>query len=118
MAVHCTHGFNRTGFLIAAYLASAMDWAIDAAIYSFAQMRPNGIYKQLYLDELMKRYGDEDDRIEVRSECSLFRYISFCAASCCGSVGSLGKYGFKKVQMCVEGEKKIFFVALLSSQCM
>uniref|UniRef100_A0A915PZ12 mRNA-capping enzyme n=1 Tax=Setaria digitata TaxID=48799 RepID=A0A915PZ12_9BILA len=65
MAVHCTHGFNRTGFLIAAYLASAMDWAIDAAIYSFAQMRPNGIYKQLYLDELMQRYGDEDDRIEA-----------------------------------------------------
>lgn len=65
MAVHCTHGFNRTGFLIAAYLASAMDWAIDAAIYSFAQMRPNGIYKQFYLDELMQRYGDEDDRIEV-----------------------------------------------------
>ncbi|EFO19544.1 hypothetical protein LOAG_08948 [Loa loa] len=65
VAVHCTHGFNRTGFLIAAYLASAMDWAIDAAIYSFAQMRPNGIYKQLYLDELMQRYGDEDDRIEA-----------------------------------------------------
>ncbi|MCP9259796.1 mRNA-capping enzyme [Dirofilaria immitis] len=65
VAVHCTHGFNRTGFLIAAYLASAMDWAIDAAIYSFAQMRPNGIYKQLYLDELMRRYGDEDDRIEA-----------------------------------------------------
>uniref|UniRef100_A0A183ESG6 TYR_PHOSPHATASE_2 domain-containing protein n=1 Tax=Gongylonema pulchrum TaxID=637853 RepID=A0A183ESG6_9BILA len=65
VAVHCTHGFNRTGFLIAAYLASAMDWAIDAAIHSFAQMRPHGIYKQFYLDELVKRYGDSDDRIQA-----------------------------------------------------
>ncbi len=24
--IHCTHGFNRTGFLIAAYLVEAEDW--------------------------------------------------------------------------------------------
>lgn len=24
--VHCTHGFNRTGFLICAYLVEKMDW--------------------------------------------------------------------------------------------
>ncbi|VDN17213.1 unnamed protein product [Gongylonema pulchrum] len=65
VAVHCTHGFNRTGFLIAAYLATAMDWAIDAAIHSFAQMRPHGIYKQFYLDELIRRYGDDGDRIQA-----------------------------------------------------
>ncbi|KAJ8321634.1 hypothetical protein KUTeg_000105 [Tegillarca granosa] len=26
VGVHCTHGFNRTGFLIAAYLVEKMSW--------------------------------------------------------------------------------------------
>ncbi len=25
-AVHCTHGYNRTGFLIVAYLVEKLDW--------------------------------------------------------------------------------------------
>ncbi|KHN80906.1 mRNA-capping enzyme [Toxocara canis] len=65
IAVHCTHGFNRTGFLIAAYLAIELDWAIDAAISNFARFRHNGIYKQMYIDELFKRYGDEEDKFEA-----------------------------------------------------
>uniref|UniRef100_A0A915BLY8 mRNA-capping enzyme n=1 Tax=Parascaris univalens TaxID=6257 RepID=A0A915BLY8_PARUN len=67
IAVHCTHGFNRTGFLIAAYLATELDWAIDAAITNFAKFRHNGIYKQLYIDELFRRYGDEEDKLEAPS---------------------------------------------------
>lgn len=63
VAVHCTHGFNRTGFLIAAYLVEELGWAIDAAIGSFAACRPDGIYKQDYIDELFRRYGEIDDRI-------------------------------------------------------
>lgn len=65
IAIHCTHGFNRTGFLIAAYLAKEMDWAVDAAIRAFAKGRPDGIYKQLYLDDLVRRYGDEEDHVQV-----------------------------------------------------
>uniref|UniRef100_A0A0N5AHZ1 mRNA-capping enzyme n=1 Tax=Syphacia muris TaxID=451379 RepID=A0A0N5AHZ1_9BILA len=65
VAVHCTHGFNRTGFLIAAYLVEELGWAIDAAIGNFAVCRPNGIYKQDYIDELFMRYGDIDDRIQA-----------------------------------------------------
>ncbi len=33
--------------------------SIDAAIDLFAKARPTGIYKQDYLNELLKRYGDE-----------------------------------------------------------
>lgn len=33
--------------------------SIDAAIDLFAKARPTGIYKQDYLDELVKKYGDE-----------------------------------------------------------
>ncbi|KAK3589211.1 hypothetical protein CHS0354_020072 [Potamilus streckersoni] len=61
IGVHCTHGFNRTGFLIAAYLVEKMSWSIEAAVQEVAKARPPGIYKQDYLDELFSRYGDKDD---------------------------------------------------------
>jgi mRNA-capping enzyme len=33
--------------------------SIDAAIDIFSKARPPGIYKQDYLDELLRKYGDE-----------------------------------------------------------
>ncbi|EYC05020.1 hypothetical protein Y032_0084g1735 [Ancylostoma ceylanicum] len=65
VGVHCTHGFNRTGFLIAAYLVVAKDWAVDCAVLTFAKERPCGIYKQDYLGDLFERYGDLDDCLEA-----------------------------------------------------
>ncbi|XP_068609681.1 mRNA-capping enzyme isoform X2 [Brachionichthys hirsutus] len=59
IGVHCTHGFNRTGFLICAYLVEKMDWSIDAAVNAFSRARAPGIYKGDYLKELFRRYGDE-----------------------------------------------------------
>ena len=56
IGVHCTHGFNRTGFMICSYLVEKLDLSIDAAIMMFAQARPPGIYKQDYINELFKRY--------------------------------------------------------------
>uniref|UniRef100_A0A3P8V1D6 mRNA-capping enzyme n=1 Tax=Cynoglossus semilaevis TaxID=244447 RepID=A0A3P8V1D6_CYNSE len=61
IGVHCTHGFNRTGFLISAYLVEKMDWSIEAAVAAFANARAPGIYKGDYLKELFRRYGDEED---------------------------------------------------------
>lgn len=61
VGIHCTHGFNRTGFLIVSYLVEKADWAVDAAINAFANARPPGIYKQDYLAELCARYGDPED---------------------------------------------------------
>ncbi|KAM9778988.1 mRNA-capping enzyme isoform X2 [Syngnathus typhle] len=61
IGVHCTHGFNRTGFLICAYLVEKMDWSVEAAVAAFAQARAPGIYKGDYLKELYRRYGDEED---------------------------------------------------------
>ncbi|KAJ1362545.1 hypothetical protein KIN20_022137 [Parelaphostrongylus tenuis] len=70
VGVHCTHGFNRTGFLIAAYLIIAKNWAVDHAILTFAKQRPCGIYKQEYLFDLFKRYGNTDHCLEAPSEPS------------------------------------------------
>lgn len=40
-----------------------MDCSVEAAIKAFAEARPPGIYKQDYINELFKRYEDEDDAI-------------------------------------------------------
>lgn len=61
IAVHCTHGFNRTGFLIASYLVERLDYSVEASLAVFAEARPPGIYKQDYINELFKRYEDEED---------------------------------------------------------
>ena len=66
IAVHCTHGFNRTGFVICSYLVEKMDWSVEAALEAFANIRPPGIYKQHYVDELFERYeGSKDEAIAV-----------------------------------------------------
>ena len=39
IAIHCTHGFNRTGFLICCYLIEQLDWSPEAALSAFAKAR-------------------------------------------------------------------------------
>lgn len=63
IAVHCTHGCNRTGFMICSFLCSERDWAVDAAVSHFSSKRPPGIYKQDYLNELFNIFGDCDDPV-------------------------------------------------------
>ncbi|XP_045510958.1 mRNA-capping enzyme [Colias croceus] len=59
IGVHCTHGFNRTGFLLVSYMTEELDCSVDAALAVFAHKRDPGIYKQDYILELYKRYDDE-----------------------------------------------------------
>ncbi|KAL8575961.1 hypothetical protein ACOMHN_051979 [Nucella lapillus] len=61
IGVHCTHGFNRTGFLVVSYLVEKLSWSVEAAVREFAKSRPPGIYKQDYLDELFRRYDDPEE---------------------------------------------------------
>ncbi|KAF7991626.1 hypothetical protein HCN44_010427, partial [Aphidius gifuensis] len=58
IGVHCTHGFNRTGFLIISYLVENKDNSLDAAMAKFSAARPPGIYKNDYIKELYKRYEE------------------------------------------------------------
>ncbi|XP_050441542.1 mRNA-capping enzyme-like [Adelges cooleyi] len=60
IGVHCTHGFNRTGFMIATYLIEVLDFDVTSALAQFAAARPPGIYKQDYIVELFQRYSDEE----------------------------------------------------------
>ncbi|CAH2253450.1 jg6414 [Pararge aegeria aegeria] len=65
IGVHCTHGFNRTGFLIVSYMIEQLDFSLEAALLEFAKKRVPGIYKQDYIEELYRRYDDVKDMISA-----------------------------------------------------
>jgi mRNA-capping enzyme len=56
--VHCTHGFNRTGYMLASWLARRGAARVAGAVRAFASLRPPGIYKEAYLADLF-RYNHE-----------------------------------------------------------
>jgi mRNA-capping enzyme len=56
--VHCTHGFNRTGFMIATWLIRRGGLTVAAALRRFAEARPPGIYKPDYIAELFRYYHE------------------------------------------------------------
>ena len=50
--VHCTHGYNRTGYMICSYLCEKLKYSPTKAIDDFRLYRFPGIYKACYLDAL------------------------------------------------------------------
>ncbi|KAL1194070.1 hypothetical protein V5N11_004115 [Cardamine amara subsp. amara] len=57
--VHCTHGHNRTGFMIAHYLMrSTPTMNVTQALKVFSDARPPGIYKADYIDALYTFYHE------------------------------------------------------------
>eukprot|EP00803_Ostreobium_quekettii_P000704 evm.model.scf_1608.1 EVM.evm.TU.scf_1608.1 scf_1608:17316-27998(-) len=64
--VHCTHGFNRTGFLIiSAMMRLDCSQSVEHLLGQFSRRRPPGIYKNEYIDELFRYYHEvrPDSRI-------------------------------------------------------
>lgn len=60
VGVHCTHGANRTGFMVVSYLVKEKNVDVEDAIEVFRQFRPPGIYRQTIIDELKERYGKQN----------------------------------------------------------
>jgi len=64
VAVHCTHGFNRTGLLIVSYLVRVASSNLIDALKTFEKSRQDiGIYRQPILDALCVEYGASSDQI-------------------------------------------------------
>lgn len=72
--VHCTHGYNRTGFMIVRWLVDRCnednlpeDEALERALDTFKQHRPPGILKNSYISALYKLYnvGNKDDLADI-----------------------------------------------------
>eukprot|EP00850_Spirogloea_muscicola_P016566 SM000135S27010 [mRNA] locus=s135:225419:230943:+ [translate_table: standard] len=58
VVVHCTHGHNRTGLMIAHYLMRTMSMHVANAVTIFATARPPGIYKDDYIQSIFKSYHE------------------------------------------------------------
>jgi len=58
VGVHCTHGLNRTGYLVCRYLHEALGWSIEDAIQKFQDARGHDIEREEYLSELRKLHID------------------------------------------------------------
>ena len=52
IGVHCTHGLNRTGYLISRYLIEKQGWDPDRAIAAFDLARGHKQERENYLDHL------------------------------------------------------------------
>ncbi|VDK89236.1 unnamed protein product [Litomosoides sigmodontis] len=52
IGVHCTHGLNRTGYMICRYLIEVDGWDVDKAIEQFEYCRGYKIERKKYIDSL------------------------------------------------------------------
>ncbi|KAM7521576.1 hypothetical protein LguiA_011478 [Lonicera macranthoides] len=63
--VHCTHGHNRTGYMIVHFLIRTESISVTKAIDKFAGARPPGIYKQDYIDALYNFFNERKPELFV-----------------------------------------------------
>ncbi|KAG2765432.1 hypothetical protein Pcac1_g23013 [Phytophthora cactorum] len=61
IAVHCTHGLNRTGYLIVTYMVKRLDYTVTDALETFTVARPPGLIKHMYVEDLYKRLGEGEE---------------------------------------------------------
>ncbi|KAG5253305.1 mRNA-capping enzyme [Salix suchowensis] len=65
IVVHCTHGHNRTGYMIVHYLMRSQPMSVTQAIKMFAEARPPGIYKPDYIDALYSFYHERKPEMVI-----------------------------------------------------
>ena len=75
IGVHCTHGVNRTGYLICRYLIQKLKWDPEEAIQKFAEYRGHPIERPNYLESLKNLPKNESMEEE---QCKhIFHYSKF-----------------------------------------
>ncbi|XP_035201202.1 RNA/RNP complex-1-interacting phosphatase isoform X3 [Oxyura jamaicensis] len=60
IGVHCTHGLNRTGYLVCRYLIDVEGMEPNTAIELFNRARGHPIERMNYIEDLQKRSGKKD----------------------------------------------------------
>ncbi|XP_043260478.1 RNA/RNP complex-1-interacting phosphatase-like [Colletes gigas] len=59
IGVHCTHGINRSGYLICRYLVQQLGWELDNCLKAFGEARGYPIEREIYLNALKKTPRDK-----------------------------------------------------------
>jgi mRNA-capping enzyme len=59
IAVHCTHGLNRTGYLVVSYLVQRAGMSVQDALKAFSDARPPGLIKHMYVEDLFRRFAPD-----------------------------------------------------------
>ncbi|KAI9913861.1 hypothetical protein PsorP6_006449 [Peronosclerospora sorghi] len=60
IAIHCTHGLNRTGYLVVTYLVQRLNYSVTAALDAFRMARPPGLIKHMYIEDLYRQLGSKE----------------------------------------------------------
>lgn len=55
VGIHCTHGVNRTGYLVCRYMIEWLGFTPEKAIEAFNEARGHNLEREGYLEDLMKR---------------------------------------------------------------
>jgi len=63
IVVHCTHGLNRTGYMICKFMTEKLNMSVDNAIAKFNKARGHDIEREIYLNDL-KSLNSHDLRLE------------------------------------------------------
>jgi len=66
IAVHCTHGINRSGYAIVHFLCQRLKWKVSAAIKKFEEARGYAIEKKEFVQDLKDKFEDDEDVFEGR----------------------------------------------------
>ncbi|XP_076245262.1 uncharacterized protein LOC143185858 [Calliopsis andreniformis] len=59
VGVHCTHGVNRSGYLICRYLVQQLGWEVEECIKAFTEARGYPIEREIYINALKKTPRDQ-----------------------------------------------------------
>ncbi|CAH8832587.1 unnamed protein product [Trichobilharzia szidati] len=70
IAVHCTHGVNRTGYFICRYLIDYMKWDPKDALQEFEYARGHPVERENYIEDLMSSVDKSKSKVDVEENQS------------------------------------------------
>ncbi|XP_071793573.1 uncharacterized protein [Asterias amurensis] len=80
IGVHCTHGINRTGYLICRYMVENLGFTSSDALIAFADARGHKVERQNYIDDLHRISGAKQTSYRARSRVMHFGESSSLAS--------------------------------------
>ncbi|KAK3599431.1 hypothetical protein CHS0354_036449 [Potamilus streckersoni] len=65
IGIHCTHGINRTGYMVCRYLMDVLGWQSGVAVDAFNKARHHQIYRENFVKELHRRGKLHESEMKV-----------------------------------------------------